>query len=173
MNLDNLELSGLSGEQFVRLKDGQSITGVFRGEAVTVRKHFFKDKNPINCTGRECPECLRGGEKPRPRHRLNFVTKDETGHYVAKVFEQGPRVFSSLKDLNTEYDLEHTVVKIKRTGSTKDDTVYTIVPVKDYMLTKIQENELSKVQLIDLTNVEPPAKKEPGKGELPEEDIPF
>ncbi len=106
---------------FVKIKDGEKIIGVFKGEA-----HEFgliwetKSHVPI------------GTAKSSFRFRLNFITK-EGASYVAKCLEQGATVYNMLKDLNESYPLEETVVEIKRSGSTKDDTRYSILPLPPKM----------------------------------------
>lgn len=108
---------------FLKLKDGEEITGVFKGllyefYQVWDTKEIFPWDTPRN-------------ERPANasfRFRVNFITK-EGASYVAKVMEQGSTIYNAIRDLNEEYALEETVVKIKRTGSTKDDTRYSILPV--------------------------------------------
>lgn len=106
-----------SGLPFVKIKDGETIYGVFKGDPVAFGLIWDQKKMvPI------------GTPKSTFRFRVNFITK-EGASYVAKVFEQGKTVYQMLKELNESYPLESTAVSIKRTGSTKDDTYYTILPL--------------------------------------------
>lgn len=112
---------------FVKLKDGEEIIGVFKG-----MPHEF---GLIWETKKHVPV---GTEKSTFRFRINFIVK-EGASYVPKVFEQGITVYNMLKELHQSYPLPETAVKIKRSGSTKDDTTYTILPLPP----KMQPNENS------------------------------
>src|SRR6185312_16723655 len=119
------EPSGLGGQFFIKLKDKESIVGVFRGDPYDFKQHWMQNGSQI-CPGAGCNECIKG-MKPSFRFRLNFVT-NEHGKYVARVFEQGRAVYGQLASLNNSgYPLEKTVVKITRTGNDKA-TTYTILP---------------------------------------------
>ncbi len=134
---------------FVKLKDGQKITGVFRGEVFTFRDHWTSGKSQ-RCTGTDdCVQCEKG-KAAKFRFHLNFLTV-ENGDWVAKIFGGGKKIYQMLKGLHeSDYDLEKTIVSIIRHGSTKDDTTYTILPIKDNQVTPEREAILSKVKLLDL-----------------------
>jgi hypothetical protein len=114
---DHSSDSGGDKLPYLKIKDGEKVAGVFKGEI-----HEFgliwegKKVVPIGTTGSSF------------RFRINFITK-EGASYVAKVMEQGATVYNMLKDLNESYPLEETVVEIRRSGSTKDDTRYSILPL--------------------------------------------
>lgn len=108
---------------FLKIKDGEEVTGVFKG----LLYEFYQ----VWATKEAYPWDTPRAERPQEasfRFRINFITK-EGASYVAKVMEQGSVIYNALRDLNEEYPLDTTVVKIKRTGSTKDDTRYSILPV--------------------------------------------
>lgn len=132
---------------FVKLADGESIKGVFRGDPVHFKQHF------VNNTGALCPglatcEHCKAGLKPAFRFRLNFVT-NENGAYVAKIFEQGWIVYESLGSLHEEYDLQKTVVKITRKGE-KQNTSYTIIPLPN----GLTDEQAAKIAAVPLQRLE-------------------
>lgn len=129
------EVPGTSDQSFLKLKDGESVAGVFRGELYD----FFAAWN--NKVSSVVPE---GAPGAKFRFRINFITKGPAG-YVAKVLEQGSTVYRDLKTLHEEYDLEQTVVKITRHGSTMNDTSYSLMPLR----TPVTE-EVKNVPLLDL-----------------------
>lgn len=102
---------------FLKLKDGDKVYGVFKGDIYEYHQIWAEKKVvPAGTPGAAF------------RFRINFIVKDGAS-YVAKVLEQGGTVYDFLKDLNESYPLETTVVEIKRTGSGKDDTRYSILPL--------------------------------------------
>jgi hypothetical protein len=102
---------------FLKLKDGEKILGVFKGD-IHEFYQVWEGKKIV-------PAGTKGASF---RFRINFITK-EGASYVAKVMEQGATIYDMLKDLNESYPLEETVVEIKRSGATKDDTRYSILPL--------------------------------------------
>lgn len=155
----------------IKLKAGDSIKGVFMGNNHQFRQHWT-DSKPTDCPGEhQCTKCANG-EKASFRFKINLVVK-ENDTYIAKVWEQGWTVFLALKSLHEGgYDLEKYLMKISRTGSTKNDTVYSVVPVPNGLLTPEQLKELSKVKLISLTDE--PTKSSKGRPIEPlEEVLPF
>lgn len=129
-------------KNYLKLKDRDSVTGIFRGD---VREFYVQwiDKKPI-----ECDENAAGAKF---RFCVNLVFKDkETNQLVAKIFEQGAVVYNQIKDLNSEYDLETTFVKITRNGSGMNDTNYSILPILKQTVTEQIEKQLSAVELHEL-----------------------
>lgn len=111
---------GGGGENYLRLKDKETVTGIFRGE---IKEYYLS--------------WPKGGRKqifsePAPgtkiRFEVNFVVKEGTT-YVPKIFEGGHPVYKQLAALHDEYDLEKTVIKITRNGIDKN-TSYTFMPAK-------------------------------------------
>jgi len=122
--------SSKNAEDFIRLKDKESVTGVFAGKPYLYEKHW-NGKHFIECTHPDVPCAFcSNGDRARFSFRLNFVTKGADGKNVAKIFEQGPMVYDAIRALAVGgYDLSRTVVTISRKGATKDDTVYSVVPL--------------------------------------------
>lgn len=103
---------------YLKLKDGESVVGIFRGETYSFRikwengkSSHVLDPNPAN----------------HNRWKLNFVMK-EGNAFVAKLWEFGVTVYDQLAEINSEYDLDKTKVKISRRG-TGTDTQYSILPL--------------------------------------------
>lgn len=163
----NLPESGGSNN-YVKLKDKESITGIFRGEI----KEFFVLWRDGKST--EVPEGTPGSKF---RFRINFVTK-EGSSYVPKIFEQGQLVYEQLAAIHEEYPLEQTVCKITRNGE-KLDTTYAIMPLRQ-PVTPETDNVLRVMKLLPLDSKAPakqdqwadsgPEFKEESFGPLPTED---
>lgn len=131
-------ISGEASGRFIRLKDGESKVGVFRGEVFEFFQKWENGRSQVVDAG--TPEA-------KSRFRLNFVTKED-GELKAKVFEFGLTIYNQLADLAEDYDLEQTAVKISRRG-TGTDTVYTIFPAKDQP-TQSQWKSIDAIELIVL-----------------------
>lgn len=170
--MDFPELKQSAIKNIMKMKAGESVTGVFRGEVYTFKSHWNGSYSSA-CDGADCKFCANNN-KPKTRFRLNFVTK-ENAVLVAKVFEQGYKTMQDLKELNKEYPLEKHWVKITRTGNSASDTKYTILPIKNSELTKAQEAEIAKIQLNILDPVSAlGASQAASATDAPEEDeIPF
>ncbi len=112
-------LNSSAGDTFLKFKDGESIVGIFRGEVYEFYQLWANGKSSL---------AAQGDAGAKPRFRLNFVTKDASGAMAAKIFEFGVPVYSQLADINEEYDLSQTAVKITRKGMGLD-TVYSILPL--------------------------------------------
>lgn len=160
---------------FLKLKDGESAVGVFRGEL----HEFYSRKD-----GQKNVPCNPDDLGAKFRFKINFVINDN-GQYVAKIWEQGAKMHETLEQFNNDYPLENTIVKISRKGD-KLETTYTILPnPKGHLVSPIMEDALSKVQLHDLRKGTVPedganygpAPEDFGQGhpadDLPHDDIPF
>lgn len=159
----------VSGGLFVKLDSGDSIIGVFRGEPYDYRQHWIGNRSETcmgGSSGDQCKHCAKG-ERTSFKFRINFMVKEGAG-YSAKIFEQGRRVYDSLKGLHADYDLEQTVVKITRQGSGQKDTTYTVLPVPKGALSKEAQDALSKIKLHDLVN---PIEEHSENGS--DSDVPF
>lgn len=157
-----------SGKDFVKLKDKESIRGLFKGDIFEFRQHW-KDNKGVVCIGHACPMCALG-IKPGFRFRLNFL-QIENDALVCKIFEQGWTVYLTLKSLHEGgYDLEKYWMKITRHGASKSDTTYSIVPVPNGAVTPEQEIKILAVPLMDLKHPKPESVED-----VPhiDEDIPF
>lgn len=166
---------GLSSKDFVRLKDKESVQGVFRGNPFDFRQHWIGAKSSP-CQGGDCKYC-KEGNKPSFRFRMNFLV-NENNNWVAKIFEQGFTVYQTLSALNRDdYDLEKYVVKITRNG-TGQNTTYSIIPKPNGHITTETESKLALIKLHDLQNFignqeQPPMPETPSGPVFEEEDLPF
>ncbi len=150
-NNEQLGMSNQDTQNFLKLKDKESVVGVFRGSPFDFRQHWIANRS-FPCKGQGCEHCTNK-VKSTFRFRLNFVTKDPNNPqgYVAKIFEQGFSVYESLRALGEAgHNLERTLVKITRNG-TGQATSYTIVNMPQPLAPQ-SEQFISKVKLHDLTN---------------------
>jgi len=130
------------GGKFIKLKDGEDITGVFVG----IPRFFYKKYQ-------DKTEYPKWAEGLNFRFQINFLVK-ENGVYTAKLIEQGSTFRDTLLSVKEEYGLD-CVYKIKRKGSGKEDTLYSILFKEK--LSPEQMAELKKVKLNDLRpNKTPP-----------------
>ncbi len=137
------------GKNFLKLKPGQSVRGVLRGDLYEFRQHWINNKG-VACPGEGCAICAKG-EKNSFRFRLNFVMREtEGGPFVAKIFEQGWMVYAQLRELHKDYPLPETVIKITRNGE-GTNTTYVITPTKD-ALTGALAASVKSVPLLDLSH---------------------
>lgn len=136
-------------KNFLKLENGDSIRGVFRGDIYEFRQHWENGKS-VFCLGDTCPICEQG-KKPNFRFRLNLVVKENEA-YVVKVYESGWTMYEALKALHEgDYNLENHLMKITRHG-TGLDTTYSVVPVPNGTLTNSQQDTISQLELIPLAH---------------------
>lgn len=164
----------MDGKNYLKLKDKESARGVFRGDPYLFRIHWTGQKSAV-CSGVSCPHC-KVGEKSSFRFRINFLLR-ENDQFVAKIWEQGWKVYLQLKALHeSDYDLEKTTVKVSRTGSDKNDTSYAVLPVPNGILSPEGEAKLRGIPLHDLAvfeSAESPEEKTPSSDSHFDEDVPF
>lgn len=133
------DLPESGSKNYLKLKDKESISGIFMGEL----HEFF-----ILWENKKSREVTEGTPDAKFRFRVNFVTK-EGAVYVPKIFEQGSIVYRQLAELHEEYDLEKTVVKITRNG-TGTDTTYSLLPLLKQVVTKDVADHLKQIELLPL-----------------------
>ena len=151
-------------KHYIRLKDGDSVSGVLRGDPVEYRTHWVGQGTVLctrkNRTDTACKYCNEGN-KPAFRFKLNMIIK-ENGALTAKILESGWTVYESLDALNKEYPLDKTTIKISRKGSGKNDTTYSVIPVRGGEVNADLEKMIGAVKLHDLNGKEtPPTQEEP------------
>ena len=151
---------GLGKENFLKLGDGEEVTGIFRGEIYRLKKHWSASRS-IECIGFGCPVCpaeaeSNAKEKDEKKHRfamfrfrVNFVTTIN-GQWVAKIFEGGGELYDTLTNLDKKFDVTKTVVDISRQGM-KQNTKYQITPRPDQPLTADIESMINSVRLHGLS----------------------
>jgi hypothetical protein len=140
------------GKYMLKVEDGKSVIGNFRGEVVRFWQHW-KDNRGSVCPGREtCEMCASENPDDRKatgRFRVNFIVKGSP--MTSMVFEGGKRVYDQLLQLNKDIPLEKAWVRISRTG-TKQSTQYmlSIIPGESGMVKINEENEILALELHDL-----------------------
>jgi len=152
------------GGDFIRLKDGESVQGVLRGEPFEFHQHW-KGQTTVRCIGRDtCTECA-AGNKPAFRFKLNMITKED-GKLAVKVLENGWKLYQALADLNAGgWELEKNFIRITRTGSGKNNTVYSAVPVPG----GVPPETLARINDLEIKRFTEADAREPGQDE---DDVP-
>lgn len=155
---------GNGSNLFLRLKDGESITGICRGEVYT----FFN-----RWTGKTSEVVSEDAEGAKPRYRVNFVTVEE-GVLVAKIWEFPNAVLEQLEGINDEYPLEKTKIKITRRG-TGTDTIYMILPLLKEPISPKAMKEIEAVHMNILEHKQKPSTetREQKDQYFEEEEVPF
>jgi hypothetical protein len=150
-----------SSNHFIKLKDGESVRGIFRGDPFEFKQHWLEtEQKSFNCQGDKCPECAKGN-RPKFRFRINFVVRDQDKNYVAKIFEHGSKFYKALKGLHEGgYDLERNIMSVTRQGK-GTLTTYSILPVPNGAISEIVDKAISAVKLNDLSNTKP--ERDPGE----------
>ncbi len=133
---------------FLNLKDGDEVLGVFRGPPKTFYS-VYTDK-----THTEHVERVKGSSL---RFKINVITKNALDEYEAKVWTAGAKVRDALLAVRNEYGLEDVLYKIKRTGSGKEDTSYSIL--FKAKLTPKEVEEVDKIALLSLEKTKSDKKK--------------
>lgn len=171
----NKSEEGGGGKNFLKIADGKSVVGIFRGDPREIQTHWIGSRSYICTEDASCQHC-QAGLDPSFRFRINVII-NENGAYVAKVWEQGKRVYNQLAALaESGYELEKTIVQISRQGDTKDNTVYTVLPRpgKLGIVDAVTEKKIASVALIPLGGDEKPAEPVVQEhGGVTEDDIPF
>lgn len=108
------------GGLFFKLKDGESKTGILRGEVYEFGVIWADKRSKV---------VPRGTEGSRARYKINVVVFEDN-KFQAKIWEFSQTVCNQLADLATEYDLSKTKIKVSRSGS-ELDTEYSIIPTKE------------------------------------------
>lgn len=140
-------------KDYIKLKDGQFVEGVFVGEPYPFYQKY-QDKL----------EYTEWAEGRSFRFKMNFVTK-ENGQYVCKIFQNNKTTFKALEEAIAEYG-QDCLYKVKRTGSTKEDTTYSVL-----FKAKLNEEQVAKVKAVDMH----PLHGKTGNGKVPgaEPSVPF
>lgn len=119
---------GVSSSTFLKIKDGERIKAIFRGDPRVFRVHWAGGKSQLCSQKQDCELC-KGGDKSKTRFQINVLVQVE-GVWVAKVFENGYGLLKDMSTMHDEYNLEETCVWLSRSG-TGTDTEYSIIPAKD------------------------------------------
>lgn len=126
--------------KYLRLKNGESVIGLLRGEIYESFQIFEDGKGK---------HVLHGTKGAKQRFSINIIVKDG-GENKAKIFEFGKPVNNKLYALSKEHDLTKTFIKISREGE-KLDTVWFVESVS----VKPSEATLASLNAIPLNILEP------------------
>lgn len=141
---------GLGKENFLTLNDKEEVTGIFKGEIYTYKRHWSNNRSQ-ECLGQDCPFCKADPENyPSFRFRVNFITTKD-GQWCAKIFEGGGELYDLLTTLDRKCDLTKTIVEITRQGL-KQNTKYMILPLVNQPITKEIEAKINSVSLLPLSS---------------------
>lgn len=149
-------------KNFLKLKDKESVTVIFRGEPHEFYIAWENNKSKI---------VEKGSPRAQFRFRINVILK-ENGTLVSKVWEQGATVYNMLRDFNEEVDLEQTFLKISRNGEGKQ-TSYTLIPTTKTKMTKELQAQIDAIPLQALEHKEKPADGVEHNLDGEEEVVPF
>lgn len=115
------------GGKFVSLKDGETVTVVFRGEP---REYFQKFGDPT--------EYDKPGENRGFKFKINVVTKNDEGKKVSKIFSGGKQTFTTLVALIEKLGADY-VYDISRVGAGKKNTTYLVMPKGPLNVDQLEE----------------------------------
>ena len=146
----NFPDTGSKGSQiYLNLKAGEPVRGIFMDDPYLFRIHWLSGKSVLCTMPRgDCAQCDLGN-KSSFRFKINVIIKENEA-YIAKIWEQGITSYEALKALHSDYNLEKHVMKITRNGTTKDDTTYSIIPLKDGQVNEEMFLKLKEVKLHNL-----------------------
>ncbi len=141
----------------IRLKGGESVQGILRGDPYEF-EHAFKP-----------------GDKPKFRFKINMVLMENKA-MVCKILSGGWKLYDQLVQLDKAgWKLDQIFMRVSRQGTTINDTVYSATPVPTPPSPETLAT-VAKMPLRELTggdSVAPAAAAQPGDFQEPESDIPF
>jgi len=116
-------------KHIIRLKDKESIQGVFRGTLKEYYQHWFGPGTPpAICADRRTCEHCKAKVKSSYRFRANIAVPNGAG-FEMKIFEGGRTIYDQLAEIATVYDVKQHMVKLSRSGSGLNDTTYSVMPL--------------------------------------------
>lgn len=146
---------------YLRIKDGESVTGILRGE---LYKYYQTGFGPT-------AQVVGPGEG-KERFKANFVVKEDE-KFVAKLWEFGPKIYDMLAALHESgWKLDNTLLTISRVGSTKENTKYTVSPMKKEP-TAAAMKEIEKLEMNSLGPKEQGPLKNYAPSDEESDTIPF
>lgn len=154
-----------SSDNYVKLRSGESVTGVLVGDTLEQYKHWI-EKKPFICQGAGCEHCASGVQR-KFAFKVNFLVRDQSGNLTAKILDKGASVYKQLQGLSDEWDLSKTWLKISRKGEMLD-TEYSVVPSPK----QLTPQDLKKVSEVELLDLEDKAPQSTGSASS-DEDVPF
>ncbi len=147
------ESENSGGGLFFKLEDGDSLTGVCRGEIFEFCIVWENNRSRV---------VEKDDEGAKARFRLNIVV-NEGGRFVAKIWEFGLTIYNQLADIAEEYDISKTKLKITRRG-TGTDTIYMILPL---LKEPLQPKDLKSIEAVSMQILEHREKQNQNNGPEP------
>lgn len=154
--MDLPEWSNGIGKDLVKVEDGKSVVGAFRGPLVRFYQHWPKGGRSSICTLNEPGGCERC-QDPNPdvkkatgKFRINFVMKadpsDKNSPLVARIFEGGRKIYEQVQQINGDIPIEKVWVRLSKNKNYS----LQVLPGEAGMISKQAEATIAKVQLHDL-----------------------
>lgn len=109
---------GSGSAKYLKFKDGETKNVIFRGEVYEFKNKWVNGKGII---------CEDNDPEGTSRFKINAIIFED-GTPVVKIWEFPLIIYNKLSDINSEYPLEDTVIKITRQGSGRD-TEYQLLPL--------------------------------------------
>lgn len=104
---------------YLKVKDGESVTGILLGELYTYYQTGFGPTAQVVGQG-----------MGKERHRANIAIKGPSGFEV-KIWEFGSKIYDDLAVLAASgWEMNRTFITISRTGTTKETTRWSVTPNK-------------------------------------------
>jgi hypothetical protein len=107
--------SGGGKSMFLKIADGESVYCVLRGDIKVSYSRW---------TGTTYEPAKKGEQGASMRFKVNAIVAEDKKP-VAKILEGGGHLYFDLKNINEEFPLETTMIKITRTG-VKQNTRFTV-----------------------------------------------
>jgi hypothetical protein len=140
-----------SNTDYLKLSDGESIIGVFRGE---IHEFFTKWKDG------KSEKAIEGEEGARARYKINIFVLSTPP--AMKMWEFGIPVYIQLSDIHDEYPLPVTKVKITRRGE-RLETTYVIMPLLKEA-DQLSEKQLAYIESLPLHILDKTQSRSPEAG---------
>lgn len=129
----NHKVPAVKSDKFLKFEDGETKHVVLAGE---IFEFYMKWVN-----GKSVPSNPQDPDA-KVRFKVNAIVSEE-GKLIPKIWEFPLTVYNQLADINSEYPLEETKLKVTRQG-TGTDTVYHILPLlKEKVPASIKSIELN------------------------------
>jgi hypothetical protein len=136
------------GGLFLKLKDGDRISVVFKGEPLVTYVHWVSGKYQTCSYDDSCEYCKKGIQQSA-RVRFNVVTA-VNGAFVAKIFDAPWSVYEQLQKLSSDgWDIDTSRLIISREGELKE-TKWFINPAPGGAIQPDLLKQINSVKLHDL-----------------------
>lgn len=144
-------------KHIIRLKDKESVVGVFRGTIHEYWQHWLGQGIPpeVCVDRRTCQHCANK-VKATYRFRANLAVEvaGKPGVYEMKIFENGRTVYDQLAEIATVYNVKEHAVKLSRSGSGLNDTTYSVMPLPTGAVSGDRLKAIEALPLRNLTGTE-------------------